>query len=181
MKNQTLLQKITDILEAAGIGVSGIETWPPEEDGRVSVSLTVRLPAGLTGGPGREQTEALIAALNKARDPSQPDKKTDAIIDAINADKAPDDPPAIRNPCGECASGDCDNCGVKDSIPIKLYTPEEAATALKKGRVLRNEKGDKFSYVKSQFWGMGFYREDKDGHFYVAHDLSGLYEEGKYV
>jgi hypothetical protein len=40
--SRTILQKITDTLEAAGITVSGIETWPPEEDGRVSVSMTIR-------------------------------------------------------------------------------------------------------------------------------------------
>jgi hypothetical protein len=42
MKDRTILQTITDALEAAGIGVSGIETWPPEEDGRVSVSIAIR-------------------------------------------------------------------------------------------------------------------------------------------
>jgi hypothetical protein len=42
MKEQTILQKITDTLETAGINVSGIETWPPEEDGRISVSMTIR-------------------------------------------------------------------------------------------------------------------------------------------
>jgi hypothetical protein len=42
MEDRTILQKITNTLEAAGITVSGIETWPPEEDGRVSVSMTIR-------------------------------------------------------------------------------------------------------------------------------------------
>jgi hypothetical protein len=42
MKEKTILQQIIDTLEAVGIGVSGIETWPPEEDGRISVSMTIR-------------------------------------------------------------------------------------------------------------------------------------------
>jgi hypothetical protein len=250
MKGRTVLQRITDTLESAGIGIVSIETWPadPENDNRTSVSLVIRgeskaealvrcfaelyleknnasferlenvyrtyeqvigpanpdklvrekflrvlknyvdgIKYTIDRIPGKEGyvhcLENIQLVKNAFSDipPCDPDQKTASAIDAISADKAPDDPPAIRNPCGECASGDCDNCVVKDSIPIKLYTPEEAAAALKKGRVLRNEKGDKFSYAKSQFWGMGFYREDKDGHFYVAHDLSGLYEEGKYV
>jgi hypothetical protein len=158
MKERTILQRITDTLEANGIGVSGIETWPPDEDGRVSVSLTVRPPARKSGmNPEEDKTEALIAALNKARDPSRP--------------------PAVRDPCADCRNGDCETCPTSpaNSTPIKLYTPEEAAAALKEGRILQNEEGDKF-YWKSQFC-----RVDKEGAVYVAGHLSGLYEEGKYV
>ena len=39
---KTLLQKITDTLEAGGIPVSAIETYPPNKDRAVSVSLTVQ-------------------------------------------------------------------------------------------------------------------------------------------
>jgi hypothetical protein len=55
--NRTILQKITDTLEAAGITVSGIETWPPEEDGRVSVSMTIHLQPE----PKSEQDEKTAA------------------------------------------------------------------------------------------------------------------------
>jgi hypothetical protein len=145
---KTLLQTITDALEAAGVRVTAIETYPPD-NGAVSVSLTVRADHGAEN-----------------RDP-----------DLENRLAAPG---AGLDGCHDCPGGpQCDDCPIspENSTPVKLYSPEEAATALKKGRILQNAKGDKFSWIKSQFWGMGFYREDKEGNFSVAHDLSGLYEE----
>jgi hypothetical protein len=153
MKDRTILQTITDTLEAAGISVSGIDTWPPEEDGRVSVSMTIR--------PRLE-----------------PETKTDiyAFLDAINADEAPDDPPAVRDPCRECADPDCFSCSLKDGTPIKLYDPKEAAAAMMAGRVLQNKKGEKC------FWeNDGFRFEARTGQRFVLADFSGLYEEAKYV
>jgi hypothetical protein len=163
MKNQTLLQKITDTLESIGIPVSGIEVWPPEEDGRVSVSLVIR-----------PRPEPECAGL---------DEETAASLDRMNADKAPDDPPAARNPCGECTGPDCDTCPVKNGTPIKLYTPEEAADAMKRGRILRDEKGDLFYWAagSDSDLGAGFYRKDKEGNVLPASNFSGLYEEAKYV
>jgi len=38
---KTLLQKITDTLERDGISISAIKTFPPDDEGSVSVSLTV--------------------------------------------------------------------------------------------------------------------------------------------
>jgi hypothetical protein len=49
MKERTVLQRIADTLESSGIAVSSIETWPPDDEGRISVSLMVRVPAGETG------------------------------------------------------------------------------------------------------------------------------------
>ena len=40
--SRTVMQKITDALEAGGVPVSSIETFPPYEDGRVLVALVVR-------------------------------------------------------------------------------------------------------------------------------------------
>jgi hypothetical protein len=98
----------------------------------------------------------------------------DAALDAINADKTPDDPPAVRDPCGECADLDCENCPIKDGTPIKLYDPKEAVIAMLAGRILRNEKMEKF------FWkDNGFHYEGKAGKGWM--DFSGLYEEAKYV
>jgi hypothetical protein len=244
-EGRTILQKITDTLEAAGITVSGIETWPPEEDGRVSVSMTVRPRPEPKPNPVYTDLYTFIEAcleyddslcesvetiyekyknykspkpvikLNKfyfipgvikhfaARgkevqffpswdnkgkndpclsnirliqfDQNGPDQKTAAALDAINAAKAPDDPPVVRYPCGECGLGDCDNCQARGGTPIKLYSPEEAEAAMKKGRILRNEKGDKF------YWKGRFCREDKDGAVHGAGHISGLYEEARYV
>jgi hypothetical protein len=249
---RTLLQKITDTLEAVGITVSGIETWPPEEDGRISVTLVIRpaqkpalsaeyadldafaetylnyddsccesvktvyekyknykrnsIPVnkldefcfirGIMGYfaekdkkvdffPSTDAKGKIDPCLSNVRlvryESTDPDEKTAAAMAAINADKSPDDPPVVRDPCGECFDCDCDACPTKDSTPIKLYAPEEAAAALKEGRVLRNEKGDKFYWVDSPFWGNGFYRKEKEGYPSVAHDLSGLYEEARDV
>ena len=150
MKDRTILQQITDTLEAAGIGVSGIETWPPEEDGRVSVSMTIR--------PRPEPVEA--------------------ALDAINAGKAPDDPPAVRNPCGECDGTDCENCLAKSGTPVKLYDPKEAAAAMLAGRVLMNQKKEKCFWKNSL---NGFYILDGLGRYSNLFYFSGLYEEAKYV
>jgi hypothetical protein len=54
MKERTVLQRITDALEASGITVSAIETWPPDEDGRVSETMVrtqeaVKNDCGLVG------------------------------------------------------------------------------------------------------------------------------------
>jgi hypothetical protein len=49
MKERTILQRIADTLEAAGIAVSAIETWPADEDGRIPLSLSVRLPPPKSG------------------------------------------------------------------------------------------------------------------------------------
>jgi hypothetical protein len=238
----TLLQKITDVLEAAGIGVSGIETWPPEEDGRISVSMTIRprpepkpdpaetaledfIDRYLEYDPERCETASVVYDRYLSYiGPDFPDKVNifrfhriirrhfekngknvtlgqagkpgggvelcffnvklvdlaESALDAINAAAAPDDPPAVRDPCGECINPDCDACMVMSSTPIKLYTPEKAVDAMKKGRILRNEKGDKF-YWSGQGQMAGFYREEKDGSSFFAGCLSGLYEEARYV
>jgi hypothetical protein len=251
MKDRTILQKITDTLEAAGISVSGIETWPPEEDGRVSVSMTIRPrpepkldPAytdlyafietyleyddsccesvkrvyekyktckslepvnkldefcfirgvighfaargkGVKFFPSWDDKGKSDPCLSNIRliqlDQDGPDPKTAAALDAINADKAPDDPPAVRDPCAGCADLNCENCPLKDGTPIKLYSPEEAADAMKKGRILRNEKGDKFYWKNRLNEGAGFWIEDAAGSYSFAGNLSGLYEEAKYV
>jgi hypothetical protein len=158
MKNQTILQKITDTLEIAGIAVSGIEIWPAEEDGRISVSLAIR--------PRPEPT---------------PDEKTSAIMDSINAGRGPGEAPVVRDPCGECASPDCDACHAKSDAPIKLYSPEKAVEAMLQGYVLRNGKGDKFYWRHWANGSAGFYQKDEEGSFSFAEDLSGLYEEAMYV
>jgi hypothetical protein len=161
MKDRTILQKITDILEAAGIGVSGIETWPPENDGRVSVSLTIRLPAGETGmNPEEDKAEAVIAALNKARDPSRP--------------------PVVWNPCADCGEGGCDACPMSpaNSTPIKLYTPEEAAAAMLAGRVLKGSEKITCYFSNEEKNGLppGFYQY-KGGITKPIQNFSGLYLE----
>jgi hypothetical protein len=157
MKARTVLQRITDTLETAGITVSAIETWPKDEDGRVSVSLMVWLPPP---GPGREETEAFLAALNADRDPSWP--------------------PVVRDPCADCGDGGCDTCPMSpaSSTPIKLYTPEEAAAAMIAGRVLLNQEKKKvFFKIREDGWG-GFYIENERENLT---NLSGLYEEAQYV
>jgi hypothetical protein len=165
MKERTILQRITDILETAGITVSAIETWSPEEDGRVSVSLTVRLPAGETGmNPEEDKAEAVIAALNKARDPSRP--------------------PVVRDSCADCGEGGCDTCPMSpaNSTPIKLYEPEEAMVAMMAGRILKGSGGETFYYDKhlGKFQSPGFYHNDKDGVLIgPVRDFSGLYLEAE--
>jgi hypothetical protein len=160
MENRTILQQITDTLEAAGIGVSGIETWPTEEDGRVSVSMTIR------PRPEPEQT---------------PDQKTAAVIDAINAGKAPDDPLVVRDPCAECTLRNCENCQLQNGTPIKLYGPGEAAAAMLAGRVLLNQKKEKCLW---KIWENGegrFCIEDDRKRYSILSDFTGLYEEARYV
>jgi hypothetical protein len=165
MKERTLLQHMTDTLESAGITVSAIETWPPDEDGRVAVSLTVRPPAGETGMDREEdKAEAVIAALNAARDPSRP--------------------PVVRNPCADCEGGDCDSCTTSpaNSIPIKLYDPEEARAAMKAGRILKGSGGETFYYDRhlGKFQSPGFYHNDKNGVLIgPVRDFSGLYLEAE--
>ncbi|MDR2079202.1 MAG: hypothetical protein LBP74_05730 [Treponema sp.] len=178
MKERTALQRITDALEAAGVAVSAIETWPPDEEGRVSVSLMVRppvremSPSGETVGRDEyptwqdveDRAEAVIAALNTARDPSRP--------------------PAVRNPCADCGDLDCDTCPVKDSTPIKLYTPKEAAAEMRAGRILKGSGGETYYYSDKSQGKLppGFYHNDKDGVLIgPARDFSGLYEEAQYV
>jgi hypothetical protein len=75
---------------------------------------------------------------------------------------------------------------VGNSTPIKLYNPEEAKEAMKKGRILRNEKGDNFFYKTDPDTDHNevFLREDKNGTVWTVADPSeffGLYEEAKYV
>jgi hypothetical protein len=164
MKERTILQRITDTLEAAGITVSAIGTWPKDEDGRVSVSLMVWLPPP---GPGREETEAFLAALNADRDPSRP--------------------PVVRDPCADCGDGGCDTCPMSpaNSTPIKLYTPEEARAAMKAGRILKGSGGETFYYSRhaQDFQGKlppGFYHNDMDGVLIgPVQDFSGLYLEAE--
>jgi hypothetical protein len=250
--SRTILQKITDTLEAVGITVSGIETWPPEEDGRISVTLVIRPRPEPAPSVEYADLDAFVATylnyddsccesvktvyekyknykrnsipVNKLDEfcfirgvigyfatkykkvdffsstdakgeidhcfsnvrlvryeSADPDEKTAAILDAINADKAPGDPPVVRDPCGECSDPDCDTCPVKNGTPIKLYTPEEAAAAMIAGRVLRNEKGDKFYWKNRLDERSGLWIEDAAGSYSFAGNLSGLYEEAKYV
>jgi hypothetical protein len=165
MKDRTILQRITDTLEASGITVSAIETWPPDDDGRVSVSLMVRLPAEEIGmDPEEDKAEAVIAALNKARDPSRP--------------------PLVRDPCADCREGGCDACPMNpaNSTPIKLYTPEEAAAAMKAVRVLKGSRGEIFYYNNKHQSKLppGFYHNDKNGVLIgPVWDFSGLYLEAE--
>jgi hypothetical protein len=168
MKERTILQRITDTLEAAGITVSAIETWSPDEEGRVSVSLMVWLPAGETGmNPEEDKAEAVIAALNKARDPSRP--------------------PVVRDPCADCGEGGCDTCPTSpaNSTPIELYDPEEARAAMKAGRILKGSGGETFYYSRhaQDFQGKlppGFYHNDMDGVLIgPVRDFSGLYLEAE--
>jgi hypothetical protein len=155
-----MLQRIADTLEAAGIGVSGIETWPLEEDGRVSVSMTIRPSPGA----------GLV-----------PQDKTEATLGAINAGKSPDDPPAVRDPCGECATFDCFFHQTKNGTPITLSSPHHAAAAMLAGRVLKDERGYFHFWKDRGKDGEGFwFRDDKDS-LYSVRDFSGLYEEAKYV
>jgi hypothetical protein len=250
MKDRTILQKITETLEAAGIGVSGIETWP-EEDGRVSVNLTIRprpepkpdpaytdlyafIETYLEYDDSRcESVKTVYEEYENSKSPKQakklnefsfiknvtgyfaargkevkffpsfdikgkpdpcfsnirlirldldgPDEKTTAVLDTINADKAPDDPPVVRSPCGECADPDCDICPVKGHAPIKLYDPEEAAAAMLAGRVLLNHLKEKCLWKKWENGRASFCKEDGMGGYSDLFDLSGLYEEAKYV
>jgi hypothetical protein len=246
MKDRTILQTITDTLEAAGIGVSGIETWPPEEDGRVSVSMTIRPrpepetktdvcafietffeynPAHCetvntvyevykeyrSADPGRkvsryrfireilkffreagrrveykvihndDENTVEPCFINVCLRPCDPDQKTAAALDAINADKAPDDPPAVRDPCGECANPDCFSCSLKDGTPIKLYDPKEAAAAMLAGRVLRDERGYFHFWKDCGKDKVGFWFRDEMGNVLPTNHFIGLYEEAKYV
>jgi hypothetical protein len=110
-----------------------------------------------------------------------PDEKTAATLDAINAGKAPDDPPAVRSPCGECADPDCGNCQIRGGTPIKLYDPEEAAAAMLAGRILLNSKKEKCLW---KVWENGegrFCIEDDRKRYAILSDFSGLYEEARYV
>jgi hypothetical protein len=165
MKERTVLQRITDALEASGITVSAIETWPPDEDGRVSVSLMVRLPVTeAPTDPEEDKAEAVIAALNKARDPSRP--------------------PVVRNPCADCREGGCDACPMSpaNSAPVKLYTPEEAAAEMRAGRILKGSGGEIYYYNNKRQGELppGFYHNNKDGVLIgPARDFSGLYLEAE--
>jgi hypothetical protein len=249
--SRTILQKITDDLEAAGITISGIETWPPEEDGRISVSLVIRPRPEPALSVEYADLDAFIETylvyddsccesvktvyekytnykrssvpVNKLGEfcfirgiigyfaikykkvdffstagikgeidycfsnvrlvryiMGGPDEKT-AAPDAVNANKAPDAPPAVRDPRGECSGLACDTRPAENSTPIKPYTPEEAVDAMRKGRILRNKKGDKFYWQSVPGNPPGFYQEDKQwGKLFIC-DFSGLYEEARYA
>ncbi|MDR1452173.1 MAG: hypothetical protein LBI57_07605 [Helicobacteraceae bacterium] len=259
MKGRTILQRIADALEAAGISVSGIETWAMVDGRVIPVSLRVHFPhieneavidfienyiifdnsacedvSGLYQAyiqtvdegnfcVGRKKFMRIVKKYFpecKIRGTHKPDGKialifsgirfnapmetetvksscdrqkaeearirkeaeseaidrVESVLDTINANKSPDDPPAVRDPCGECANPDCFYCSLKDGTPIKLYDPKEAAAAMMAGRVLQNEKKEKC------FWeNDGFRYEAKTGMRFVLADLSGLYEEARYV
>jgi hypothetical protein len=241
MKKQTILQKIIDALEAAGIGVSGAETWPPEEDGRVSANLTIRprpesetddvdtfidtfLVYDTKNCESADRVYGLYTSTEPRHKLSKPefiravidhfgmdgkevvfqqcytlenksdycffnirfshynvDQRTDAALDIINAAKAPGDPPVIRDPCADCGTHSCEDCSVKSGTPIKLYTPEEAVSAMLRGRVLWNKNGTKFYWKDRHGDGAGFWIDGPSGCYSYAGNLSGLYEEARYV
>jgi hypothetical protein len=112
---------------------------------------------------------------------ADPDK-TETALNAINANKAPDDPPAVPDPCAACADMNCDCCPLKDGTPIKLYDPKEAAAAMLAGRVLKNDKGWLFFWEDSSSDDKaGFFFQDEKGDIDRVRDFSGLYEEARYV
>ncbi|MDR3138450.1 MAG: hypothetical protein LBT95_02125 [Treponema sp.] len=166
MKEHTTLQRVTNALESASIGVTCIEIWPPEEDGRVSVSVVVR---------PRPDPICLIGI-----DPDNQDHKT-AVINSLNAAKLPDDPPAVPDPCGECAQGNCGDCQIKDGKPVKLYSPWDAAIAMLAGRTLLNQKQRECFWREWENGDCGFYENDDIAGYAVLANFSGLYEEAKYV
>ena len=117
---KTILQTITDLMESAGVPVLGIDTYPPNEEGEINVSLRVR-PAVNSG----VDVDAFIADEEKAAPVGEP-------------------------PCSTCNDPDCENCPINQNNgdPIKLYTPEEARKAMQAGKVLKDKKGRIYYFGK---------------------------------
>jgi len=109
--------------------------------------------------------------------PASPDNDDVSAASVIaSADIQKSHAEIIEGSCHSCTD-DCNQCPIKDSVPVKLYTPKEAAAAMLAGEKLRNEKGYQF------FWGdkngeLGFYfyvLEDQKA--YPVADFSNLYSE----
>jgi hypothetical protein len=113
---KTILQTIADLLEAAGVPVLGIDTYPPNEEGEINVSLRVR-PAVNSG----VDVDAFIADEEKAA-------------------------PVGESPCSTCTDPDCENCPIKNGDPIKLYTPEQAKNRMMAGYILLTKEGYHAAY-----------------------------------
>jgi len=255
---KSLLQTITDLLEAGSIPVLGIDTYPPEKDGEIAVSLRVRFPGGPIGGEGyiswaaasvakflddyvqfdEAFSETVDAVFNSYREimkwygVSIPFEGANDSVTRIRfmrlvtkyfpkcetrhmrkpggepvlcfmnlrlSDKAPPwetpDPsgetPAVDKnqklmesiQSGETLVGDCHNClddcetcpvSPANSLPIDLYSPEEAVMAMLGGKILKDAKGRIARYKA----GSGFTLQDQStGSTWYITDFSGLYSD----
>jgi hypothetical protein len=78
----------------------------------------------------------------------------------------------IEGSCHSCTD-DCNQCPIKDSVPIKLYKPEEAIKEMLSGKTLKSVGGRK-AYFKD---GDGFIAEDDKGNRWYITNFSNLYSE----
>jgi hypothetical protein len=232
---KTLLQTIADALEAGGVRVTGIETYPPD-NGAVSVSLTVRAdqkaenlvpePIGFSDfvkqnlefcpsasvdvreaycrykqwlahreamlGIARftsllvkrfpcaeykhvETKEGLAVFLKNLQLKPEASTKDERDPDLENRLAAPG---AGMGGCHDCPGGpQCDDCPAspENSTPIKLYTPLEAVDAMMQGKVLRDERGNKFFWEDRGSQGAGFWFRDENDDTFPVRDFRGLY------
>jgi hypothetical protein len=143
---KTLLQTITDTLEAAGVRVVAIETYPPDS-GTVSVSLTVQ--ADQRAESRDSDLENRLAA---------PGSGLGGCHDCPGGPQCDDCPTSPEN-----------------STPVKLYTPLEAVDAMMQGKVLRDEKGNEFFWENRGSQGVGFWFRDENDDTFPVRDFRGLY------
>jgi len=127
---KTLLKKIVDLLDAGGVPVSAIETYPPNEDGAISVSLLIR-----------KKTENYFHCTD-------PDCGNCPDSGTCPGSPENDDTPT-EDGCHSCAD-DCETCPIKDGVPIMIYTPDEAIKEMfLKGATLWHEGGKRARYFRS--------------------------------
>jgi hypothetical protein len=84
-----------------------------------------------------------------------------------------------KKPCHTCRGGsDCADClhDLKNSVPVKIYTPKGAARAMMGGKTLKKKD------YATCFWGehegeIGFWNRYDDGAVFPLRGFGGLYEE----
>jgi len=85
-----------------------------------------------------------------------------------------------KNPCADCASGDCAACitNPENSVHVKLYTPKGAARAMLVGKKLQGEKGRVYWFGEiPEEKVITFWCREKNGEVHNLVDFRGLWEE----
>jgi len=77
-----------------------------------------------------------------------------------------------NHPCSFC-NDDCENCPVKNGVPIKIYEPIEAIKAMINGETLRHEKGKRAKFFTDIFC----FIDDLDTPVSTVKDFNGFYSE----